>query len=123
MKAAVKNRHKDAFAGFDSSELALLSEDLEANLAGMLAGSDTPDLPDARDDAGSADDVLSSLADFVYTDHRGNDPDDDSPETLSLRQRRVVNAAIEQVKHEQGFERRGEALFHICELYLEEHGA
>lgn len=117
VKAAVKNRYEDAFAGFDSSELAALSADLEANLAEMLAGSDTPELPDASDDP---EDAFASLAAFVYEpDQRG----DESPETLSRSQRAVVNAAIKKAKQQQGFERRGDALFHICELFLEEHGA
>ena len=117
LKAATKNHYEDAISGFDADELAALSGDLEAHLADMLAGADTPELPDASDDP---DDVLASLADFVCEPESG---DDDSPETLSRRQRQVVNAAIKRAKEELRLERRGDALFHICELFLEEHGA
>jgi hypothetical protein len=41
-------------------------------------------------------------------------------EVMTADQRKIVNAAILSAKQQWGLERRGDALFHICEFYLEE---
>ncbi len=43
-------------------------------------------------------------------------------EVLTVAQRNVVNAAISLVKRRERLERRGDALFRICDFYLEENG-
>lgn len=98
-------------AGFTEDDLRRIADDLDESALEKIA--------DAEDDESFA----TGQADGA-PGHEG--PSDGNPlvtfsEVLSFEQRNVVNAAIQLAKQRERLERRGDALFHICELYLEEH--
>jgi ParB-like chromosome segregation protein Spo0J len=101
-------------AGFTEDDLKRIADDLDEAALEKIAGAE------AGEDEGSfeADQVDGAPGDGRQGD--GN-PLVTFSEVLSFEQRNVVNAAIQLAKQRERFKRRGDALFHICELYLEEH--
>jgi hypothetical protein len=98
-------------AGFTEDDLKRIADDLDESALEKIAGAED----DESFSTGQADSAPG---------HEG--PGDGNPlvtfsEVLSFEQRNVVNAAIQLAKQRERLERRGDALFHICELYLEEH--
>jgi ParB-like chromosome segregation protein Spo0J len=103
-----------AHAGFTEDDLKRIADDLDESALEKIAGAEASedDEPFAPNQVGAAPGDGS--------------PSDGNPlvtfsEVLSFEQRNVVNAAIQLAKQRERLERRGDALFHICELYLEEH--
>lgn len=101
-------------AGFTEDDLKRIADDLDESaleeIAEAEAGEDDDPFPTGEANGAPGD----------------GSPTDGNPlvtfsEVLSFEQRNVVNAAIQLAKQRERLERRGDALFHICELYLEEH--
>jgi site-specific DNA-methyltransferase (adenine-specific) len=101
-------------AGFTEDDLKRIADDLDESALEKIAGSKT-----GEDDEPFA----GSLAHGAPGDEGQGDgnPLVTFSEVLSFEQRNVVNAAIQLAKQRERLARRGDALFHICELYLEEH--
>lgn len=101
-------------AGFTEDDLKRIADDLDESALEEIAEAE----------AGEGDE--SCEAGQVDAAPGDGSPSDGNPlvtfsEVLSFEQRNVVNAAIQLAKQRERLERRGDALFHICELYLEEH--
>lgn len=103
--------------GFSEDDLKRLADDIDELALEQIAGGEEPFTGDQEeqdsiggDDAGAgsgdSDEALVTLS-----------------EVLTLQQRNVVNAAIKLAKERERLERRGDALFHICEEYLEDNDA
>lgn len=106
--------------GFTEDDLRRLADDIDELALERIAGAtgeddpftadqegpDSADLNDAGAGSADADEAFVTLS-----------------EVLTVRQRNVVNAAIRLAKERERLERRGDALFHICEQYLEETDA
>ncbi len=106
--------HLIEHAGFTEDDLKRIADDLDESALEKIAGADTGE----DDEAFATGHVDGAPGDAGSGD--GN-PLVTFSEVLSFEQRNVVNAAIQLAKQRERFERRGDALFHICELYLEEH--
>jgi hypothetical protein len=101
-------------AGFTEDDLKRIADDLDESALEKIAGADAgeDDEPfEAGQVHGTPGDAGQGEGNLLVT----------FSEVLSFEQRNVVNAAIQLAKQRERFERRGDALFHICELYLEEH--
>jgi ParB-like chromosome segregation protein Spo0J len=103
--------------GFTEDDLKRLADDVDELALEQIAGGEEPFTGDQEgqdsiggNDAGAgsgdSDEALVTLS-----------------EVLTLQQRNVVNAAIKLAKERERLERRGDALFHICEQYLEDNDA
>ncbi len=106
--------------GFTENDLRRIADDLDEGALEQIANGsegDAPDLDNGKDPLGRRNGAGSNDA----GDGQSEDALVTFSEVLTLVQRNVVNAAIQLAKQRERLERRGDALFHICELYLEEH--
>jgi hypothetical protein len=109
-----------AVAGFSEDDLKRLADDIDEKALEQIA------------DSAGGEETFTAAQDAEYStsgNRAGNgavsgDGSDvlvTLSEVLTMRQRKVVNAAINLAKQRERLERRGDALFHVCELYLEEN--
>lgn len=108
-----------AVAGFSEDDLKRLADDIDERALEQIADSVGGEEPFTAD----RDEENSTGGNGAGNGVRGGDSDDalvTLSEVLTMRQRTVVNAAINLAKQRERLERRGDALFHVCELYLEE---
>jgi len=104
--------------GFSEDDLKRLADDIDELALEQIAGGEEPFTGDQEGQDSTGGD--SGAGDG------GRDSDEalvTLSEVLTLQQRNVVNAAIKLAKERERLERRGDALFHICEQYLEDNDA
>jgi hypothetical protein len=101
-------------AGFTEDDLRRIADGLDESALEKLAGAESGE-DDEAFATGAAGDVPGD-----GSQGDGN-PRATFSEVLSFEQRNVVNASIQLAKRRERLERRSDALFHICELYPEEH--
>jgi ParB-like chromosome segregation protein Spo0J len=109
-----------ATTGFAEDDLKRLADDIDELALERIAGAPGGEEPFTADQEGQD----SAGGDDVGAGSRDSDEALVTlSEVLTLQQRNVVNAAIKLAKERERLERRGDALFHICEQYLEDTDA
>jgi ParB-like chromosome segregation protein Spo0J len=110
-----------ALAGFDGDDLKNLTAEMDGAAMQPEEQDGAPFTGDVeRGQEQSAGEEEKEPSEMPASEDRdGGDQLVTASETMSIRQRNVVHAAIKKAKERQKLERRGDALFHICELYLE----
>jgi hypothetical protein len=128
----LKNLDVDvSLAGFDDEDLKRLADDIDEQSLAAIGGNDAEDKPftDGEEDEGGEGEGDGDEAEPKREAASSGTADDSEDalvnfsEVLSLRQRSVINAAIKVEMARNRLERRGDALFSICERHLEEYGA
>jgi hypothetical protein len=105
-------------AAFTDDDLKRIADDMDEasleQLAGEAGGEPVGGHPDSPEEGagGCGNGAEGAGEDSLVT----------FSEVLTVAQRNVINAAINLAKQRERLERRGEALFRICDFYLEEHG-
>lgn len=111
-----------ALAGFTEDDLRRLADDVDERALEQIADTSGDDAPFTADEQ----ERDSTSGGDAAGDSSGDGSEDalvTLSEVLTVQQRGVVNAAIKAAKQRERLERRGDALFHICEFYLEENNA
>lgn len=107
--------------GFTEDDLKRLADDIDELALDQIAGAASGEEPFTADEEGQ------DSAGGSYGTGDGSEGGDEAlvtlSEVLTVQQRNVVNAAIKLAKEQERLERRGDALFHICEHYLEDSDA
>jgi ParB-like chromosome segregation protein Spo0J len=108
-----------SMAGFEPEDLKRLAEDIGEIPDATQEKPFTGDLGQVDEDETAAEDPEPEERDAEQSPQEAVEPAASFSELITVKQRAVINAAIKRAMKKEKLTSRGDALFHVCELYLE----